>query len=101
MPAAYRVHVAGPPPGTNTAIGAITGALIGAALGGRHTEGVTTLFGAVAGAAVGSAADAQNAQNAHDTYVQDRQAIAALEQGAAAYRRAVSACLQGRGYSVR
>jgi outer membrane lipoprotein SlyB len=97
-----RVRVAaGPPPGTNTALGAITGAIIGAAVGGPRSGPAPVLFGAVAGAAVGSAADAQNEQNSREVYMQDRQAYMAMQEQANSYRRAIGACLQARGYSVR
>jgi hypothetical protein len=100
VPPEYRVHVnSGPPPGTNTALGAITGAIIGAAAGNGAAG--PALFGAAAGAVVGSAVDANNASQSRDVYVQDRRAYAALQQQASSYRRAIGACLEGRGYSVR
>jgi hypothetical protein len=101
VPPSMRVVVAGPPPGTNTAIGAVTGAVIGAAVGGPRAAGPLALFGAVAGAAIGSSVDAQNAANQRQVYVQDRQAYLAMVDQANSYRRALSACLQARGYSVR
>jgi outer membrane lipoprotein SlyB len=97
-----RVRVAGgPPPGTNTALGAITGAIIGAAVGGPRSGPAPALFGAVAGAAIGSATDAQNAQQSREVEVTDRRAYMAMQQQAYDYRRAITACLQARGYSVR
>src|SRR6185312_2854166 len=86
VPAQYRVVASGPPPGTGTAIGAIAGAVLG---------GLT-------GAMIGSASDASRAQqNAYEENVQDRQQAAAMEHQASDYRRALSACLGGRGYSVK
>jgi glycine zipper 2TM protein len=98
-----RVQVvpAGPPPGTNTAIGAVTGAIIGAAIGGPYNPGPAALAGAVVGGAIGSTADAANAQATHTVVVADRRAAAAQEQQAANYRRAIGACLDARGYSVK
>ena len=98
-----RVQVvsAGPPPGTNTAIGAVTGALLGAAIGGPYNAGGAALAGAVVGGAIGSTADAANAQATHTVVVTDQRAAAAQEQRAANYRRALGACLDARGYSVR
>ena len=98
-----RVQVvsAAPPPGTNTAIGAVAGAIIGAAIAPRWQAAPAALAGAVVGGAIGSSADAANAQATRTVVVQDRRAAAAEEQKAFAYRRAISACLDARGYSVK
>jgi len=103
-----RVVSAGPPPGTNTAIGAVAGAILGAAISPRWQAAPGALAGAVVGGAIGSTADASNAQanaanmqQARAEASQDRRAAAVQEQKAANYRRAISACLDGRGYSVR
>ena len=103
-----RVVSAGPPPGTNTAIGAVAGAIIGAAIAPHWQTAGGALAGAVVGGAIGSAGDAANAQaNAANMQAaqaasgQNRRAAALQEQKAADYRRALSACLDGRGYSVR
>jgi len=101
VPPHQRVVVSGPPPGTNTAIGAVTGALIGATVARPWNAAPAALAGAVVGGAIGSAADAANAQNTHTVLVQDRRALAAQEQRAANYRRALGACLDARGYSVK
>jgi hypothetical protein len=60
------------------------------------------LIGALAGAAIGGVADAErSAQTDHlQAQANDAQA-AALEKKASDYRRAMSACLEGRGYSVQ
>lgn len=98
-----RVQVvsAGPPPGTNTAIGAVAGAIIGAAIAPRWQAAPAALAGAVVGGAIGSTADAANAESTRTVVVADRRAAAAEEQKALAYRRAISACLDARGYSVK
>jgi hypothetical protein len=103
IPPHQRVQVvsAGPPPGTNTAIGAVTGAIIGAAIGGPYNGGPAALAGAVVGGAIGSSADAANAQATRTVVVTDQRAAAAAELRAANYRRAIGACLDARGYSVR
>jgi hypothetical protein len=103
VPPHDRVQVvsAGPPPGTNTAIGAVAGAIIGAAIAPRWQAAPAALAGAVVGGAIGSSADAANAQNTRTVVVADRRAAAAQEQQALAYRRAISACLDARGYSVK
>jgi hypothetical protein len=96
---------AGPPPGTNTAIGAVAGAVLGAVIAGPRNAGFGAVAGGVTGAAIGSTGDAANAQAQHDQIqaarFQDARQAAALDQKASAYRRAVSACLEGRGYSVK
>src|SRR5438046_10183994 len=96
-----RVVSAGPPPGTGTAVGAVTGAIIGAAISRPWETATGALAGAVVGGAIGSASDAANAQDAHAVVVNDRRQAAAQEQEAANYRRAIGACLDARGYSVR
>ncbi|HYL01987.1 MAG TPA: glycine zipper 2TM domain-containing protein [Steroidobacteraceae bacterium] len=103
VPPHDRVEIvsAGPPPGTNTAIGAVAGAIIGAAIAPRWQAAPAALAGAVVGGAIGSTADAANAQQTRQVVVADRRAAAAEEQQALNYRRAISACLDGRGYSVK
>jgi hypothetical protein len=94
-----------PPAGYDTAVGAATGAVLGAVVSppGRTAEGAAV--GAVAGAVVGAASDAtrqEQAERIQQRYDQrDAQRMAQLEQQASSYRRAMAACLQGRGYTVR
>lgn len=102
VPAYDRVAVSGPPPGTGTAVGAIAGAILGAAISPRWDRGAGAVFGGLTGAMIGSASDAQRAQeNEMATSEQDQQQAAAMAHKAADYRRAVSACLDARGYSVK
>ena len=102
VPVYDRVAVQGPPPGTDTAIGAVAGALIGAAVSNPWDRGAGAMFGALTGAMIGSANDAANAQaNAQGVDAAAQQQQLELDHKAREYRRAVSACLQGRGYSVR
>jgi hypothetical protein len=96
-----RVVSAGPPPGTGTAVGAVTGAIIGAAISRPWEAATGALAGAVVGGAIGSVSDAANAQETHTVLVNDRRQAAVQEQKAANYRRAIGACLDARGYSVR
>lgn len=101
-----RVVVAsGPPPGTNTAIGAVAGAVLGAVIAGPRNAGFGAVAGGVTGAAIGSTGDAANAQaqaaQVQQARVQDARAAAVIDQKASNYRRAISACLEGRGYSVK
>lgn len=83
-----------------------TGAAVGAAIGAVTAGPYNAAEGAVVGAAVGgfvgavaAAADQAQAQQA----VQAHQARGAnrYDQQAGEYRRAMSACLEGRGYSVK
>jgi hypothetical protein len=96
---------AGPPPGTNTAIGAVAGAVLGAVIAGPRNSGFGAVAGGLTGAAIGSTGDAANAQAQHEQVqairAQDARQAAAMDQKAGAYRRAISACLEGRGYSVK
>jgi hypothetical protein len=102
VPPAYRVVASGPPPGTGTAVGAIAGAVLGAAISPRWDRGAGAVFGGLTGAIIGSASDAQRAQNnAMAMDAQDQQQAAAMSRKASEYRRALGACLDGRGYSVK
>jgi hypothetical protein len=94
-----------PPAGHDTAAGAVTGAVLGAVVAppGRKAEGAVA--GAIVGTAVGAASDStrqEQAEAVQDRYDQrDAKRMATLEQQAAGYRRAMSACLSGRGYRVQ
>lgn len=101
VPPQQQIHVvSGPPPGSGTATGAITGAILGAAIAGPWHAGGGALAGAVVGGAVGTAAEASARQT--QTYtVTDQRALAQIQQKAGNYRRALSACLDARGYSVK
>ena len=97
--------IAMPPPGTGTVAGAATGAIIGAAVSNPYQTGAGVLIGAAAGALLGSASDAARAQRAADAQQRinaaNDQRDFGLDQLAGDYRRALSACLLGRGYSVK
>lgn len=92
------------PPGAGTAMGAVTGALLGAAVASRHHEAGGALAGALAGGILGTVADAASQQQAaqlqgyYDQQANQRAATAQRE--AENYRRALTACLEGRGYTV-
>jgi hypothetical protein len=93
------------PPGTGTAVGAIAGAILGAAIAGPRDAGAGLVLGGITGAAVGTASDA-NAQAYADAEQArlDRnaagRAAAGNAQGASNYRRAIGACLDARGYTT-
>jgi hypothetical protein len=88
------------PPGAGTAVGAIAGAILGAAIAGPRNAGAGLLVGGITGAAVGTASDvnAQSQANAEQARL-DRSAAGA-NAGYFNYRRAISACLDARGYSI-
>ncbi len=101
-----RVTVAmEPAPGRDTAVGAVTGGVLGAVVSGPRHSGEGFIVGAVAGALLGAVSDGARQEQA--AALQDRQDEqvrqynAALERRAADYRRALKACLTGRGYRVR
>ena len=106
IPPERRVKVVPmPPPGHDTAVLAITGAVLGALIAGPRHAGAGALIGAGSGAIAGAASDAsrqQNAQQLEEAYVNRDQALDASYEGKASdFRRAMSACLEGRGYSVQ
>jgi|SRR5277367_5290452 len=88
------------PPGSGTVAGAIGGAIIGSIIGGPRNAGAGALIGGATGAIVGTAADASAQQQAQMTQQQINQNAAAGRARADSYRRAIGACLQGRGYTV-
>lgn len=108
VPAQQRVRVVagGSPPGTGTAVGAATGAVLGGALASPWHTGPGLFLGAITGAAIGTIAEAQSNDQANRAQAQadahaQRAQRATLDRNASNYRRAMSACLEGRGYSVR
>lgn len=106
VPPHERVQVVGgPPPGSGVAVGAITGGILGAAVSRPRDAGAGLLLGALLGGAIGAgaeaSADAQAQAAANSNANAHMQAQAAqIERKASDYRRALGACLEGRGYSV-
>lgn len=101
-----RIEVApSPPPGTNTAIGAVTGAVLGAVVSGPRHAAEGAAVGAITGAMIGAASDASRQEQAAQAQgridQRDARQRARLEQQASDYRRAMTACLEGRGYTVK
>jgi hypothetical protein len=106
IPTDQRVRVVPmPPPGHDTATMAIAGAVLGALIGGpRHALG-GALIGASGGAIAGAASDTARLEAAR----QQEEAYAAQNlsrdtrsnERTLGFRRAMSACLEGRGYSVQ
>jgi hypothetical protein len=101
VPPQQQVHiVSGPPPGSGTAAGALTGAILGAVIGGPYHGPGPALAGAVVGGVIGTAAE-QSARQSQTVTVTDQRALAQIQHKAANYRRALGACLDARGYSVK
>jgi hypothetical protein len=106
IPTDQRVRVVPmPPPGHDTATLAIAGAVLGALIGGpRHAVG-GALIGASGGAIAGAASDSarmEAARQQEEAYAtRDRAHDTRIEEKASVFRRAMSACLEGRGYSVQ
>jgi hypothetical protein len=94
-----------PPPGHDTAVGAATGAVLGAVVAPRGKTAEGAAVGAVAGALIGAASDTARTEQAERLQEHEDQRAAErarrLEQQASRYRRAMAACLEGRGYTVR
>jgi hypothetical protein len=106
IPPERRVKVVPmPPPGHDTAILAIAGAVLGALIAGPRHAGAGALIGAGSGAVAGAVSDAtrqQYAQQMEEAYANRDQALDTRYEGKARdFRRAMSACLEGRGYSVQ
>ena len=94
-----------PPPGHDTAVLGITGAAIGAMAAGHHDAAAGAAVGLIAGAAIGAMSDSarQNqADKIQEAYAkQDQARNAQFERKGHEFRRAMSACLEGRGYTVK
>jgi hypothetical protein len=106
IPPEHRVKVVPmPPPGHDTAVLAITGAVLGALIAGPRHAGAGALIGAGSGAVAGAVSDAtrqQQAQQLEEAYSNHDRAIdAQYAERANDFRRAMSACLEGRGYTVQ
>ncbi len=88
------------PPGSGTAAGVIGGAIIGAIIGGPRNAGAGAIIGGATGGIIGSTSDANAQAQVQQTQTQYNQSAATGRARADSYRRAISACLQGRGYSI-
>src|ERR1700688_798949 len=88
------------PPGSGTVAGAIGGAIIGSIIAGPRNAGAGLVIGGATGAIVGSASDANAQAQAQQTQQQGNMSAAAGRARPDSYKRAIGACLQGRGYTV-
>jgi uncharacterized protein YcfJ len=108
-PRAIRVPVPENKAAGATGKGALAGALAGVVLGHGDDKFKNTAIGAAVGAAVGGAVEANGEMKAQDQARDEAQTRAnemsrtKAEKGMrrANYRRALTACLEGRGYTVR
>jgi hypothetical protein len=106
LPAEKRIKVVPmPPPGHDTATLAIVGAVLGALIAGpRHAAG-GALIGGAGGALAGAASDVSRQESARQMeeayYQRDQSLNSNLDTQALDFRRAMGACLEGRGYSVK
>jgi opacity protein-like surface antigen len=101
-----RVQVAAMPPDHRGAVnGAVAGAVIGATVSAPPDSAGGAMVGAVAGAVLGAAVDTAHAReaagNASRQSAAEQAEQARLDKQAYDYRRAITACLEGRGYTVR
>jgi hypothetical protein len=86
-------------PGETTVGAAIAGAVIGAMVSNPRNAGGGALVGAAAGGLLGAAAESSQQQQVEQ--IATRRGDQRSRREAADYRRAMSACLEGRGYSVK
>ncbi len=106
IPNEQRVRVVPmPPPGHDTIVMSIAGAVLGALIAGPRHAGQGALIGAAGGAAIGATSDIsrqESARQLEEAYANRNQARDLhYERRAFDFRRAMSACLEGRGYSVQ
>ena len=82
--------------------GAALGAGIGAIAGGSSGAGKGAGIGALAGGTLGGVrSHSQNQQAEQAQRQREQEQVAQYQQGRNNYNRAYSACLEGRGYTVR
>jgi hypothetical protein len=97
--------VAQAPPGQDTLAGTLTGAALGAVIGAPHNAAQGAIIGAMAGMTIGAISDSVRQQQAEEVQARyDQQAMsryAEQDRQSRRYRRALGACLEGRGYTVR
>jgi predicted lipid-binding transport protein (Tim44 family) len=82
--------------------GGLLGAGIGALVGGKSGAGKGALIGGLGGAAVGgmrSSSQQQEADQKRDQWAREQSAQYAQKRNA--YNRAYTACLEGKGYTVK
>jgi outer membrane lipoprotein SlyB len=94
-----------PPPGHDTVVMSIAGAVLGALIAGPRHAGGGALIGAASGAMAGAISDTSRAESARqmEEAYQNRDQARDLhkEKKALQFRRAMSACMEARGYTVK
>ena len=94
-----------PPPGHDTIAMSIAGAVLGALIAGPRHAGGGALIGAASGAMLGASSDIsreESARQMEEAYNnRDQARDFHKERKALDFRRAMSACLEGRGYTVK
>jgi hypothetical protein len=101
-PSQRDVVVPARPTGEATVGGALIGAIIGAAVSDSRNAASGALVGAAAGGLLGAVSESAQADEDARRYTASQAAAAAGNGRAAAdYQRAMSACLEARGYSVK
>lgn len=97
--------VAVPPPGQDVAAGAVTGAILGAAVSHPWDSAEGAAIGAVAGAMVGAASGSSRQREAERIEAEENaelaRAAAQVDAAVLRYRDAMKACLTARGYSIQ
>jgi hypothetical protein len=87
--------------GATVVRGTLMGAAIGAAVANPWDRGAGAAVGAITGTALGAIAANAEASAIKTAHRQESPARSSYEQQAAEHRRAMSACLEGRGYVVK
>jgi hypothetical protein len=97
-----RQAVVPAPSGAAALGGAVVGAVLGAAVSSPGNTGAGAVVGGVAGGMLGAAAES-SARNEAEQYnsAAARRIERRYGREMSDYRRAMSACLEGRGYSVK
>ncbi|HEU5294862.1 MAG TPA: hypothetical protein VFU71_08725 [Burkholderiaceae bacterium] len=101
-PGMTPVRAVPPPPGVvrdgaEVAAGAATGAIVGAAVSSPHSTGQGMVLGAIFGTLIGAAAHEARVQSAEQAYAQR---VSAQQVPLQNFRRAMGACMTGRGYRI-
>lgn len=87
--------------GSGPLVGAVAGAAVGAAVSSPRHAAENAVIGAIFGATLGAVAESQNDSRRAAAQRNDgRWTREAPDAGADPFRRAMSACMQGRGYRI-
>ena len=89
-----------PPPGADVVAGAATGAVLGAAVSSPRRTGEAAVIGAIFGAVVGAAAQESRQRAVEQAQARQAEAASRARVPQDNFRRAMTACMRGRGYHV-